>query len=158
MTSVIGSIYTAIESMSILVDGSAPKVYGLTGLPNTVASAMLPCRILLDLANAGEGQSMDFFSINTGIGGGGNQYVDWQLSDLMLMLPQAQGIGVKQVATTLVEYTGAYIDAARDNRAIVPTANITGLRVSPGIYQYPAEGGVSYWGCMATLTIREIIS
>lgn len=162
MSSAIGAIYTAIEAMSVLAGEKTPTVYGLTGLPNTVASANLPCRILLDLANAGEGQSMEFFSINSGISGGGAQYVDWQLSDLLLYLPQAQGLGVKQVAVALVDYTGAYVDACRSNRGLVNTAtneaNVTGLRVAPGIYEYPVSSGNFYWGCMATLTIREIIT
>lgn len=162
MTSAIVDIYSAIEGIEVLVDGAAPFVYGLTGIPNTVASADLPVRVLLDLANAGEGQSMQFHTVNSGIGGGGAQYIDWQISDLMLLLPEAQGLGVKQVAETLVAYTGAYVDAVRDNRELVDealnSASFTALRVSPGIYEYPAESGNRYWGVMATSTIREIIS
>lgn len=156
MTSQIVAIYNAIENMEVSpVD--VIHVYGLTGLPNSVPSGNLPCRILLDLANAGEGQSMEFFTVNSGIGGGGAQYIEWQLNDLMLLLPEGQGRGNKQVSTALITYTGAYVDAVRNARALVPTANITGLRVSPGIYEYPAGSGVMYWGCMATLTIKEII-
>lgn len=162
MTSAIVAIYTAIEDMTVLVGTKTPEVYGLTGIPNTIASANLPCRVLLDLANAGEGETMQFHTINSGIGGGGAQYIDWQVGDLMLMLPEGQGIGNKQVAQTLVAYTGAYIDAVRNARDLVDSddnsASFTALRVSPGIYEYPAESGNRYWGVMASATIREIIS
>jgi hypothetical protein len=162
MTSAISAIYTAVESMTVLVGSDTPTVYGLTGIPNTVASANLPCRILLDLANAGEGQSMNFFTINSGISGGGAQYIDWQIDDLMLLLPLAQGIGNKQVSSNLIAYCGAYIDACRTNRGLVNTstneANITNLRVAPGVYNYPNGSDTFYWGVRAELTIREIIT
>lgn len=161
MTSEISTIYTAIEDMSILVNGVMPNVYGLTGIPNSLPSANLPARILLDLANAGEGQTMEFRTVGSGINGGGKQYVDWQFNDLMLYLPIAQGVGNKQVASALVAYLGAYIDAARANRELANTANgsasITGLKVTPGVYEYPSGSGSQYWGVMAMVTVREII-
>ncbi len=162
MTSAIVAIYTAIENLTILVDSKTPEVFGLTGLPNTVASAMLPCRILLDLANAGEGQNMEFVTINSGISGGGSQVIEHQISDLMLLLPLGQGQGNRQVGVALVTYYGAYIDAVRANRTLVDTptndANIAGLRCSPGVYEYPVGSGTFYWGCMTNLTIKEIIA
>lgn len=161
MTSEISAIYTAIENMTVTVNNATPIVYGLTGIPNSLANANLPCRILLDLANAGEGQTMDFRTVGSGINGGGKQYVDWQFNDLMLYLPLALGTGNKQVTSVLVAYLGAYIDAARANRELVNTANssasITGLKVTPGVYEYPSGSGSQYWGCMTAITVREII-
>ena len=162
MTSVILDIYDAVSAMTVLVGGESPTVYGLTGIPNGVANADLPCRILLDLANGGEGQSMQFHTVNSGIGGGGAQYVDWSIRDLMLLKPQGLGVGNREVAATLVAYTGAYVDAARANRNLIATdtneASFTELSVSPGVYEYPVESGIFHWGVMATSTIREIIS
>lgn len=157
MASQISAIYTAFENMTITVSSVTPRVYGLTGLPNSIAAADLPARVLLDLANAAEGQSMEFFTVNSGIGGGGAQYVDWQMNDLLLWMPEAHGRGVKDVATALIAYCGKYIDTVRNSRNIVSSASFTGLRVSPGVYEYPAGSGQMYWGVMATSTIREII-
>ena len=157
MASAISAIYTAVEAMAVTVSGITPRVYGLTGLPGSVAAADLPARIILDLANASEGQTMQFFTVNSGISGGGAQYVDWQINDLLLWKPEALGRGVKDVATDLIAYCGKYIDAVRTNRNIGTAATFTGLRVSPGVYEYPASSGVFYWGVMASSTIREII-
>ncbi|MCA0455644.1 MAG: hypothetical protein LCI00_16835 [Chloroflexi bacterium] len=162
MTSEIVAIYDTVEAMTVLVDGMTPTVYGLTGIPNGVVNADLPCRILLDLAQGGEGESMQFVTVNSGIGGGGEQYIDWRINDLMLLKPLGLGIGSREVTQALIAYTSAYIDAVRSNRNLLETdnnsASFTNLNVTPGTYEYPAESGHFFWGVMATSTIREIIS
>lgn len=152
MSSQIEGIYNALVAMSITVDTKTPSVYGLTGLPNQVASADLPCRLILALgANAVAGSSTDFYTL------GGHQNVVWTMSDLLLWLPAAQGQGVKQVAGALVRYAGKYVDAVKGKWFMVSGADVEDCKVEPGMYEYPVGSGNFYYGCLSRLTIRELV-
>lgn len=154
MGSNITGIYDALVAMSVTVSNKTPTVYGITGLPNTVATADLPVRIVEILgSNAMEGEGLP-----RTIGANPQISANWMLSDLLLWLPQAQGAGVKQVAQTLVEYSGLYIDAARAIRAITSNASIMSVSPVAGVYEYPLNSGILYYGVAVKVKVKEIIA
>jgi hypothetical protein len=152
MSNQINAIFSALEAMSVQVDGNAPAVYGLTGLPNTVASANLPARILEIMDNAAEMSAGTHRTLSSTPG----MAINWVLTDLLLYLPTAQGQGLVQVASSLVTYCGKYIDAIQVNEALIATASVIGLKVVPGRFEYPSDSGTFYFGAVATLTIKEL--
>lgn len=152
MPSAIDSIYTAIKNISVTVGSVTPTAYGLTGLPNQIASADLPARLILAVGGAlatGQ-QAVQFYTLSDYKYG-----AKWQINDLMLWIPQEQGRGVAQVAQSLVQYAGAYLDAVRTNRDLTALASIEDMRAEPGLYEYPQGSGITYFGCMATVTVQE---
>lgn len=153
MTSQILSIYAALALKQVSVGGVAPDVFSLAQLPNTADTAATPCRLLLPVGdNAGEGREVQHIAIGNTI------TVNWQIKDLMLWKPVAQGIGLREYAPVLVEYAGAYAEMLREFRA--PTATDTvleGANIQTGIFEYPSGSGKSFYGALCTLDVKEVI-
>lgn len=157
MSSVISTIYANIKALAITAGGQTPQVFGLADVPNSLASAELPCRILTALQGNFEGQEMRFETISGNSPATGNQQnINWQIIDLLLWLPQAQGRGPRDVTAELVEYAGAYLDIVRPNRLIGTRASVENLSIDIGIYEYPSNSGNFYYGGRAAWTIKEL--
>lgn len=157
-------IYSAIENMEVTFtlrgQLKTPAVKGLTELPNTISGTSgLPVRLLINVANNAEGQTMKVFTIGAAINGGAKYKVSWKITELMLALPQQHGTGLKDVAYDLMDYCGKYLDKVRENLNITASALVTDCSVEPGTYLYPAtENGVAYYGVQCVWTIEEIVS
>jgi hypothetical protein len=153
------AIYTAIQALSITVNPGAPPVavtptvFGLTGTPDSVETAHLPCRILEIFDNRLQTVQARHSTISGTVTP--NMEVIWTISDLMLWCPEAQGRGVIDVAYTLVEYCGKYIDVVRSHEAIIASASIEDCKPIPGIFEYPTESGNFYFGVWSTLSVKE---
>ena len=163
MTSNVSGIFSALDAAPITFtfrnQQKTPTIKTLSELPNTInGAADLPMRLLLSMDGVGEGQSIKFTTLNSGTEGGGNLEVQWQVTDLMLLIPQAQGSGFKDVADTLVSYMGKYVDMVRNKRNLTEGISITNVRLSAGTYMFPGEGGTLYFGVQAILDLLEIVS
>jgi len=156
-TSAISAIYDALYNMDVTVNDTTPTPYALTGTPNKGNSADTPMRLLLAVDGSGDGKSIDFKTLGTP---GVNDTIEmtWALTDLMLWKPMAQGQGVRSVASDLIAYAAAYVNAIRTNRNLTTRASVVNLRITPGVFEYPAGSGSYYYGVQSVLTILEIVS
>lgn len=149
----ISAIYTALQALSITVGSKTPTVYGLTGIPNSVVTAQLPCRILEIFDNRLQTVQAKPSTITGSVQP--NLEVTWAISDLLLWTPEAQGRGIVDVASNLVAYCGLYLDMIRAHVQIVSTAIIEDCKPIPGIYEYPMGSGMLYFGVLSVLSIKE---
>lgn len=152
MSSNILTIYDQIAATSITVNGTAVTVKDADQLPNRVASADLPIRLITPISGFGvEGAQTD--SVWAGGSGSTVRQVEWQIFDVMLWKPIALDVGVKAWAKELLAYSREYFDMLEDltlTGAVYLDANLT-----HSVIEYPLLSGVFYAGVRATLTIRE---
>jgi len=153
--SVVSTIYANLAAVSVKVGSTniEPTVYELDELPENIATAHLPCRLLLPLGgDPTEGRDGEFIAIGTGV------TVNWQISDLMLWQSSEQGIGLREYAPTLVEYCGKYVDAMRAFRCPATNTALESFSVTPGEYEWPRGSGRFYAGVLCRLNIKEVLS
>jgi len=148
-------IYTALEAIAVTsVDGDSITVYGLDELKNSIATAHLPCRLLLPVGDdtRGEGRDGAFIAIGTGMA------IDWMVNDLMLWEATSQNVGLREFAPELVSYCGKYLDAMRSFKCPTSNSALSGVYMMPGIYEWPMGSGNYYSGVLCQLTIHEVLS
>lgn len=129
----------------------------LDELPNSVAAADAPVRLLLPYANTTETRDGQFASLDRV----GRQ--EWFLSDLLLWKPAPLGSGIAESAADLVRYQGAYFEMLRDWRdcGIVggdSDVELIGWRAAPGVYDWPIGGNAWWQGVMITLQVLEVMA
>lgn len=149
----IRSIYDNIASVNITVDGKIPTPYKPDELPNSVERARTPCRLLLPVhSGAGAGGQFAFVSL------GRLGSVTWNIVDLMIWKPAAQGTGIANVAGVLIDYAEAYITALQSVRGIAPQSSINTIAVAPGVYEWPMSSGQYYYGVRCEVSVTEVLS
>jgi len=147
--SLIAEIYQKLAELSVAAGGKTVTVYSLSTLPNSVASANLPARLLLPVIT-GEGGARQVTVMNTQ-----NKFiVSWTLTDLLLYQPAAQGTGIAQVANPLVTYCADYLAALRLK---IVGMGIDSITAEPDVYEYPQGSGSVYFGVRVSLTVKDII-
>jgi len=153
--SAIADVYTALADLEVsMAGGITPYAYGLDELPESMSTANLPCRLLLPVATMpGEGREGAYIAIGTAMS------ITWQITDLMLWQPSEQGLGMREYAPKLVEYSGKYLDAMR-TWGKCPYANTTlqSVSITPGEYEWPRMSGHFYAGVLCLLQILEVVS
>ena len=151
----ITDIYESLAGLSVsLSDGTTPYAYNLDALPEAITTAQLPCRLLLPVSsNPSEGREGMHIAIGTAMS------IIWQITDLMLWQPSEQGLGLREFAPRLVDYSGKYLDAMRV-WGKCPSANSTlqVVSITPGEYEWPRGSGRSYAGVLCILQILEVVS
>ena len=152
--STILDIYAQLATTAVTVGGITPTVYGLTALPDAVEGMQLPCRLLLPMQPRGEGRDWGFIALGT------TAKLTWHLTDLLLWRGSASGIGLEDIAATLVGYAGAYAEMLRANRSMGQRqAHIVSARFQYGTFQYPeTDSGPSYDGVAVEMDIEEVLS
>lgn len=123
-------------------------------LPNTVAPADAPTRLLLPYANGVEANGE--FADLAGMGG-----TRWRVVDLLLWKPGTLGAGIAESAADLLRYEDAYIEMLRTFRdgGIVGGGSDVELikwALRPGLYDWPIGGNTWWQGVMSTLEVLEI--
>lgn len=152
--SVVLDIYTHIAQMAVPVGNITPTAYDLTTLPDAVESAMLPCRLLLPMESKGEGRDLSFLALaNTA-------RITWHITDLMLWRLSDTGIGLEDIAATLVSYAASYAEVLRANRAFGQAqAHLLSASFRYGSYRYPdSDAGLLFDGVEVQLDIEEVLS
>jgi hypothetical protein len=154
MASVIRSIYSTLATKAVTVGGITPRVFDLDKLPNQVQRTELPCRLLLPLGPRGEAREFDFVAM------GKTATMTWQVTDLMLWRAAGSGIGLEDIAETLVLYAAAYLEMLRQNRSMGQTqVHITGAKTTYGTFAYPdADTGPQFHGVACEITFQEYLS
>lgn len=152
MSSAIASIYSALAAKTVTVGTVTPTIYSLASIPHNAATAILPCRMLLPMGNNPTGG--DGFRF---IAMGSSAKVEWQVIDLLLWEASSQGRGIEDVAPDLLAYCGAYVDMLRTFTAPTAQSHLVSANCVPGMYQYPAGAGNSYFGVLCTLVVEEAL-
>lgn len=148
----IAAIYSAIVALTVAVDGTNATVYGLTSMPDAIETAQLPVRLLVSVGSATQGASIRPSTLGSLPG----MQATWQVQDLMLYKPPAQGLGLEQMNAALMAYCDSYLSAIRASALMTNAALTTDVRLEPGVYEHPPDSGRQYFGVMTTLTIEEI--
>jgi hypothetical protein len=143
------TIYTALANVPVALNGSVVTALDVDKLPETVAAANLPLRLIMPLGTRPDARAMTFESLN------GVSTAEWRITDLFLLQTTAQR-KLEQVAPDLANYMAAYVTALSKARALAG-ALIENVSVTAGVYVYPAQSNATYFGVEATVTVREIV-
>lgn len=136
----------ALDALANLIVSGVTNHYNITDIPDTVSRAQLPALLVLPLdtereslfREKGEGFETVAFS-------NGTRTVSYAVTHLLLIAPEASGIGLKQHLPDLISAIDAYFAALSANLTLNDTLLIPPqVRVETGIYDY---GGVRYIGC-----------
>lgn len=148
------SIYSTLSGKAVAVGSITPTVYGLAQLPDAVEDAMLPCRLLLPMGGKGEGRDYSFIAL------GNTTKLTWHLTDLMLWRRADSGIGLEDIAATLIGYAAAYAEMLRANRSMGQAqAHIVSARFVYDTFNYPdSDSGIAFDGCAVEIDIEEVLS
>jgi hypothetical protein len=153
--SAITNIYESLADLEIsLTDGTTPYVYGLDELPESITTAILPCRLLLPVSSEpGDGRDGTHIAIGTAMS------IIWQITDFMIWQPSEQGLGMREFAPKLIDYCGKYLDAMRAwGKCPHQNSTLEGVGITPGEYEWPRGSGKLYSGVICRLQIREVVS
>ena len=151
----ITDIYDSLAALEVsLSNGVTPYVYELEELPESVTTAQLPCRLLLPVSSEpGDGRDGTHIAIGTAMA------IVWQITDLMLWQPSQQGLGLREFAPRLIEYSGKYLDAMRAwGKCPSQNSTLEAIGITPGEYEWPRGSGKFYSGVLCRLQIREVVS
>lgn len=152
MASNILTIYDELAATSISVDGTSVTAKDADQLPNRVASADLPVRLITPISEFGSDNSISTSIWNTS-GGSAVREVTWVIQDVMLWKPVTQETGVKAWAKSLVDYQKQYL-------TMLESLSLSGavkvdVSMSATIIEYPLLSGNFYAGVRATLNVKE---
>jgi hypothetical protein len=145
------TIYPALGNMAVTLNSATVDVFNLDALPNSIQTAQLPCRLLLPTNQQLTGRNAQPVTFGTS----GLWAVTWNVVDLVLLEAAGQTRGLLDVAGDVVEYQAAYL-AALSALAIGAGITVEGAQLDPGVYTYPASGGVSFFGVQVTVNIKEL--
>lgn len=151
----ITAIYTALDGVTItLTDSTSVGCKNLTELPQAANTTLNKTRLLLPIGeNPGEGREGAFIAIGKTI------TINWQIPDLFIYKPVAQGIGLKEHAPQLIDYCGKYADAMRTfGKAPTPNSTLESFQMIPGEYEWPSGTGNYFTGVLCLLQIKEVLS
>lgn len=151
MSSQLATIIQTIASQTVM-DVTA---LGLDALPESVDSWRLPTRLILPIGGGRASGSLQGFQTFKSGNSGGVLTVDWAISDILFWRAADAGIGLQEVAPTLIDYCAAYMGALgplRTNKWAVTGVSFPII----GPFEWPA-GGRTYDGVQVQLVIREII-
>jgi len=150
-------LYTALAAVDVTFakeDTASITVsaFDVSAIPNSIPSEILPARFLLPVNGRGEGLEAVWMAANVT-----SAEIVWEITDLMLWQPVAQGRGLIDVAADLTRYIDDFELTFRAQRLITSGFDIMTMRFTPDVFDFPAGGDTSYFGVETIMTIREII-
>lgn len=144
------AIIPAFTAQAFTLDGVAVDAYGPAAMPNTVESAMLPCRLISVYDTSDTVRRLTF---------GGNRTAEWQIEDLLLIKDVTLGLGPADIGAAILAYRAAY---TAFYRTLAATGGgpwwATDCRFTTAVTEWPALSGRSYDSVRAVVTVREILS
>lgn len=159
MSSILSTIYSQLAAMTVSYTdrtgaSASPTVYSLATIPASIQTAHLPCRILLPIGQGGGANNLRVLD-----GAGVN--ASWSITDLFLLCPEAQQEGLYIQAPVLISYVMAYAQAIGAYHQIISGSHTEQRTITasilPGIWEYPAQSGVNFYGVKVDLTVEELI-
>lgn len=158
-TSILSTIYSQLAAMTVSYTdrtgaSATPTVYSLATIPAHVETAQLPCRILLPIGQGGGTNNLRVLN-------GSGVVASWSITDLFLLCPEAQQEGLYIQAPVLISYAGAWARAIGQQYRFLSapsteTRTITAA-ILPGMWEYPTQSGVFYYGVKCDLAVEELI-
>lgn len=141
------AIYDALAAVQVPVDGAIVRVKNVTELPESVAAADCPVRLLMPWGERTGTSAMSVISL------GGMSQAEWQIVDLLLLRP-AQADKLKTAAAAVVRYMRDYSIALARTRTLAGAVILNPVKLTSGVGEYP-KGGPAWFGVEASLTVRE---
>ena len=144
------SIYNAIGALSVSAVSVTPTAYYGSTLTNWTPSANLPVRLLLADEQTG-GTFIEFIDADD------NVTMQWQVSDMMLWKPVAQGQGLHEVTPDQIAYMDHYAAALKANRTLGlgSLVRVSGANIRAAKIEYPAGSGTVYFAVRCVVTVTE---
>lgn len=155
MSSQISQVYTNLAAVAVTVGSITPTAYLPDALPKTLDTAQAPCRVF-DPSFGPDAAQFSFIAH-------GDKLADvlWTIHDILLWDAIGQDRGPLAVASTLVSYCGAYLDAMRSARPIVPGQQLELQLIEPEIsfgLEWPRGTGRFWYGVVMRLTVYEALT
>lgn len=147
MASNLTGIYDALAALEVPVNGAVVPVRNVDELPESVAAADCPIRLLMPWGERSGQNAVSFVTLQ-GVG-----TAEWALVDLLLLRP-AQAGRLETASAAVVRYMQDYASAINRARALAG-APVTSLKIAAGVGTYPAGGSQQWFGVEVTLAIRE---
>ena len=144
-----------VAALAVEANGAVVTVYEPDEFKRNVESADCPKRIILPST---EGDVHQWQGVSYGV----TSMMTWVIKDLLLYRPAEEGMGWYEVGYALDNYVDSYATklAAANHSSTgfcSETAEVLGVSFQVGVFQYPIGAPRSYYGVMATLTIKEFV-
>lgn len=160
MSGQLSNIVAAVAALSVTVPASTayngdktPQVFSLGTLPNAVADAKLPAR-LVRLLRATDPAAQSYTVV---FGNDNTVRVRWRVYDDLLWRALGQGLGLGSHEADLVKYAAAYADALQALPATLASyrGQLVGATLAVSEINYPPGSDFFYAGVEVALDIEE---
>lgn len=151
MASAINEIVAQVASWTPEYDSDifVKSIYG-NSLKTYTGTAETPVRIIsMVLPDSGLGE-------NAFVALGKTLRADWQIADMFLLKPTAEGGSLRNSEPQIRNYIKSYITQMQNDRSPTNQSFIEGISADIGEFSY--GDNVSYYGANIVLSISEIIS
>lgn len=152
MASRLSTILTNIAGVAVTSDSVTTTAKVLTSMPNSLRTAAMPMRLVLCNGTAGD-EGIRSLTVS-----GGLQQAVWEIRDVFVWKPLAQGGGLDDALPALVNYTAAYAGAFASQKNIATNSVIEDISAEITTWEYPADSGTVYHIVEHVLLVRETFS
>lgn len=141
-----------LAGISVSTTTKTPVVYSIPNATHSVRGT--PARVIFPMQIATpEGQAMQRVSFSNN----GTIVITWVIADLLLFEAVKRGTSIHNALSELIDYTTNYIDAIRPKMSLTDNAMIETIDYEWNAYEFPEGTENIYYGCLMTLSIKEII-
>ncbi len=142
----------ALSELQINTKTKTPVVYSIDNGAFSVRGT--PARVVFPLqVSPPTGQTMQRVTL----GGRGSAIVTWSVADLLLFDSVKHGTSLQGALPELLQYVVNYIDVIRDNMSITQNMKIESINYDWDIFTYPETTNNQYYGCLMTLSLKELM-
>lgn len=141
-----------LAGINVSTTTKTPVVYSIPNATHSVRGT--PARVIFPMQIATpEGQAMQRVSFSNN----GTIVITWVIADLLLFESVKRGTSIHNALSELIDYTTNYIDAIRPKMSLTDNAMIETIDYEWNAYEFPEGTENIYYGCLMTLSIKEII-
>ena len=141
-----------LADITVSTTTKTPVVYSIPNATHSVRGT--PARVIFPMQIATpEGQAMQRVSFSNN----GTIVITWVIADLLLFEAVKRGTSIHNALSELIDYTTNYIDAIRPKMSLTDNAMIETIDYEWNAYEFPEGTENIYYGCLMTLSIKEII-
>lgn len=141
-----------LAGINVSTTTKTPVVYSIPNATHSVRGT--PARVIFPMQIATpEGQAMQRVSFSNN----GTIVITWVIADLLLFEAVKRGTSIHNALSELIDYTTNYIDAIRPKMSLTDNAMIESIDYEWNAYEFPEGTENIYYGCLMTLSIKEII-
>lgn len=142
----------ALSNITINTLSKTPVVYGIENAVSSIRGT--PARLIFPMQVSNpEGQQMQRVSFSAS----GTVLINWVIADMLLFDAVKRGTSLHNAMPELIDYTINYIAAIRPQMSLTDNAMIESIDYEWNVYEFPEGSENTYYGCLMTLNIKEII-